>query len=52
MTVTQHEKPELKRLLVKYGRVSMNMEMSGQKYGYDSDQPGGPDPPGWGKCWA
>jgi hypothetical protein len=49
MTVSPHEDGQRKRLNVKYGRMAMEMNMGGQKMGFDSDSPGGTDPLGLGK---
>jgi hypothetical protein len=51
VNVTKHEKPGLKRLGIKYQRMSMSIDMNGQKMGYDSDKPDpGNDPLGMGKA--
>ncbi|MEA3187656.1 MAG: hypothetical protein QOD99_1486 [Chthoniobacter sp.] len=39
MTVTQHEDGKSKRVSLLYGRMQMEMEMNGQKSGFDSDKP-------------
>jgi Family of unknown function (DUF6263) len=50
MAVRPHEDGTRKRVTVKYDRVAMNMEMNGQKMGFDSAKPGeGTDPLGLAK---
>lgn len=48
-TVTPHADAGKKRLNVVYKRMAINMDMNGQKMGYDSAKPDGPDPLGFGK---
>ncbi len=50
MAVSQHEDGLRKRILLRYDRTAMEMNMSGQKISYDSAKPGeGTDPLGMGK---
>ncbi len=50
MAVRPHEDGARKRLTIKYDRVAMQMEMNGQKMGFDSAKPGeGTDPMGLSK---
>jgi hypothetical protein len=50
LAVRPHEDGRSKRVTIKYDRVAMNMEMNGQKMGFDSAKPGeGTDPLGLSK---
>ncbi len=50
MAVRAHEDGQRKRVTIKYDRVAMQMEMNGQKMGFDSAKPGeGTDPLGLSK---
>lgn len=50
MAVRAHEDGQRKRVTIKYERVAMQMEMNGQKMGFDSAKPGeGTDPLGLSK---
>ena len=50
LAVRAHEDGARKRVTIKYERVAMNMEMNGQKMGFDSAKPGeGTDPMGLAK---
>lgn len=50
LAVRPHEDGARKRMTIKYDRVAMQMEMNGQKMGFDSAKPGeGTDPMGLGK---
>ena len=50
LAVRAHEDGARKRVTIKYERVAMNMEMNGQKMGFDSAKPGeGTDPLGLAK---
>jgi len=50
MAVRAHEDGQRKRVTIKYERVAMQMEMNGQKMGFDSAKPGeGTDPLGLAK---
>ena len=50
MAVRPHEDGQRKRVTIKYDRVAMQMEMNGQKMGFDSAKPGeGTDPLGLSK---
>ena len=53
MAVRQHEDGKRKRMTMKFERVAMEMNMNGQKMGFDSAKPGeGTDPLGLAKSSA
>lgn len=48
--VRPHEDRKRNRLTITHDRLAMEMNMNGQKMGYDSAKPVGPDPLGMGKA--